>query len=328
MKWLIWLLLLIPGVVNALTVDIVRKNESIEFINVLVLTATFGEFNCLSTLFKKSKFSEFLKVRSIDLNIRNIVGLDNLDYYETTIKNKIAIGNFDYIISIDEAKSFSDDFYDYMMTNFPKQFISISHNSNVDIRLFIDFNRFFLLLDELDELESYEIYYLHNKNNDIDQLYFNLLSNIIGEKSKLRDQKLMYVRDLTKLIDKVKNRDDVIFISNLDFLYDDVSGKIIYQTGILNLINEHRITSLNISHNNCDTSPINSAFYLVWDNADLMSIIDNIITQRRLEDKHQIYILPSKFIINLSLDTNVLKSPDVKKLKSLLEFTDDVIIKK
>ena len=61
---------------------------------------------------------------------------------------------------------------------------------------------------------------------------------------------------------------------------------------------------------------------------ELVDIIDTIITQRRLEDKHETYILSSKFNINLSLNNSILKSPDVKKLKSLLEFTDDVIIKK
>ncbi len=69
MKWLIGLLFLITTSVNALTVDIVRKNESTKFINVLFLTATFGDYQCLGNIIAKSKFIEFFKIRSIDLDM-------------------------------------------------------------------------------------------------------------------------------------------------------------------------------------------------------------------------------------------------------------------
>ncbi len=327
MKWLIGLLFLITTSVNALTVDIVRKNESTKFINVLFLTATFGDYHCLGNIIAKSKFIEFFKIRSIDLDINAIRGTNNVDYYEELIKNKIKTGNFDYIITIDESRLFSNNFYDNLKKDYPNKLITISHGANSDIRLFIDFNRFFLLLKELNLVDTYNVYYLHNKDNSIDELYYSLLNANNNSNFNIHDVQICYISDLTRLLDKVKKRDDIVFISNMDFLYDEVSGKTIDQDDILDILSNYKIITLNISHNRCNHHALNSAFYLVWDYKELIDIIDDVITQRRLEGKEQIYILSSKFNINLSLN-NILKSPDVKKLKSLLEFTDDVIIKK
>lgn len=324
---LIILLFCFSFITVATEINITRKNESTKFIDILFLTATYGEYNCLGNLINSSKFLKFLKVKSINLNINNIKGSNNLDYYENIIKKKITIGEYDYIIIIDESKSFSKTFYEELLNKFPNKIITISHNiGNSDIKLFIDFNRFFLLLKELDLIDIYDVYYLHNKDNSIDELYLSLLN--ANTDFNVHAVQLLNVHDLTHLIDKIKNKNDAVFITNLDFLYDDVSGKIIYQTEILELIHEHSIIVLDIVHNDCNYNPINSAFYLLWDYTELINLIDNIITQNRLEGKSQNYILSSKFNVNFSLNNNILKSPDVKKLKSLLGFTDDVIIKK
>lgn len=331
MKWLLICLLFVSTVVNALTVDIVRKNENgpVKYINVLFLTATFGNYHCLSDIILKSKFAEFLKIKSIDLNVNAIRGSNNQDHYETLIKDKINKGNFDYVIVIDESKLFSGAFYETIELEHPGKLITISHSANSDIRLFVDFNRFFLLLNELDLVNTYNVYYLHNKDNPIDDFYYNLLNTSSSNSNfNMRDVQICYIRDLTKLLDKVKNKEDSIFISNMDFLYDDVSGKTIDQNEILDILSNYSVLTLNISHNRCNYENMRSAFYLVWDYTELTDIIDDIITQRRLENEEQVYILTSKFNINLSLNNNILKSPGVKKLKSLLEFTDDVILKK
>jgi hypothetical protein len=329
MKWLIGLLFIVSTTVNALTVDIVRKNdtETIKYINVLFLTATFGDYNCLGNIIAQSKFIDFFKIKSIDLNISDIRGSYNVEKYETLIKDKINKGNFDYIIIIDESNSFNDEFYETLKTEHPNKIITISHSANSDIRLFVDFNRFFLLLSELDLVDTYTVYYLHNKDNPIDTFYYNFLTASNNSFFKMKDVQICYIRNLTKLIDKVKNREDVVFISNMDFLYNEVSGKTIEQDEILELLSNYPILTLNISHNNCNHNALKSAFYLLWDYKELANIIDDVITQRRLENEGQVYVLTSKFNVNLSLN-NILKSPDVKKLKSLLEFTDDVIIKK
>lgn len=326
MKWLISLFLVFSLSANALTVDISRKFEAISFINILFLTATFGEYKCLDDLIEKSKFLKFIKVKSIDLNINNIRSSNNLEEYETLIEDKIENGNFDYIIIIDESYLFNTSFYEKLEKDYPNKIITISHNSSSDIRLFIDFNRFFLLLKELNLVDKYDIYYLHNKDNDINELYYNILNMNNGDDFSLRDVQICYTSDLNRLINKIKLKEGVILVSNMDVLYDDVSGKTLNQYQIMNLINDNSIPTLNISHNSCSHKPTNSAFYLLWDNKELIDIIDAIITQRRLDNSSDVYILSSKFNVNLSLN-NILKSPDVKKLKSLLEFTDDVIIK-
>ncbi len=325
--FLFTILFCLSFITESLEIDISRKNEFTKFINVLFLTATYGEYDCLDNLIASSKFLKFLKVKSINLNINNIKGTNNLDYYEDIIEKKIKIGNYDYVIIIDESKSFSKIFYNELLINFPNKIITISHNTgNSNIKLFIDFNRFFLLLKELDLIDTYDVYYLHNKNNPIDDLYSSLLN--INTDFNIHNVQLLELRDLVRLIDKVKNKLDVIFITNLDFLHDEVSGKIVNQSEILTLIHDYAIVTLNIVHNSCNYDPINSAFYLLWDYKELINLIDDIITQTRLEGKSQNYILSSKFNVNFSLNNNILKSPDVKKLKSLLEFTDDVIIKK
>lgn len=328
MNWFLYLFLLISSSVNALTVDIEQKIENVDFVNVLFLTATFGDYKCLDDLIGKSKFLEFLKIKSIDVNVDGIHGSYNLDAREFTIKNKIEKGNFNFIIIIDESKMYSSAFYETLKKTYPNKIITIGHSADSDIILFIDFNRFFLLLIESNSFDSYEIYYLHNKDNPIDELYYNLLISHENDRFSLYNSQLMYVSDLTILIDKIKSKPNVVFISNLDVLYDDVSGKTINQQEIINLLNNYQILTLNISHNSCNYKSINSAFYLLWDYNELINIIDNTIIQRKSEKKSSTYVLSSKFNINLSLNNNILKSPDVKKLKSLLEFTDDVIIKK
>ena len=326
MKWLISLFLVFSLSADALTVDISRKSEAVSFINILFLTATFGEYKCLDDLIEKSKFLDFIKVKSIDLNVNNIRSSNNLEQYETLIEDKIKKGNFDYIIIIDESYLFNTSFYEKLEKDYPNKIITISHNSRSDIRLFIDFNRFFLLLKELNLVDKYDIYYLHNKDNNINELYYNILNMNNGDDFSLHDVQIYYTSDLNRLINKIKLKEGVIFVSNMDVLYDDVSGKTLNQYQIMNLINENSIHTLNISHNSCSYKTTNSAFYLLWDNKELIDIIDAIITQRRLDNSSDVYILSSKFNVNLSLN-NILKSPDVKKLKSLLEFTDDVIIK-
>ena len=327
-KWL-WLLLLIPlsvfGQGNVSKISFSREGSVVNFLNVLFITATYGDYTCICDYVKYSKFTEYLKVKSLSINLNTTKG--SLSYYENIIKERIGTNLFDFVIVLDESAAFSDEFYNNLKNNIHDSLIKISYKDEADIRLFIDFSRFFNLINELKLVNSYKVYYLHNKDNPIDDLYYSILGNIQG--INLKGFQIETTRELQKLLDKCRNNSETVIISNLDRLCDDVSGKIITQVGIINIIAEYNLLNLNINHNQ-DELHINddSMFDIFWSSKQLSVIIDDIITQRRLKtDKNEVYILSSKFNINLSLDDPLINAPDVKKLKSILEYTDHVILK-
>lgn len=327
-KWL-WLLLLIPlsvfGQGNVSKISFSREGSVVNFLNVLFITATYGDYICIYDYVKYSKFTKYLKVKSLSINLNTTKG--SLSYYENIIKERIGTNLFDFVIVLDESAAFSEEFYQYLKTNIKDSLIKISYRDEADIRLFIDFSRFFNLINDLNLVKDYTVYYLHNKDNPVDDLYYAILSNTTG--INLKGHTIDTTRELQKLLDKCRNNSDIVIISNLDKLFDDVSGKIINQVGIIKIVAEYNLINLNINHNQ-DEIHIHdeSTFDIFWSSRQLSEIIDNIVTQRRLKtDENEVYILSSKFNINLSLDDPLINAPDVKNLKSILEYTDYVILK-
>ena len=178
-KWL-WLLLLIPlsvfGQGNVSKISFSREGSVVNFLNVLFITATYGDYTCICDYVKYSKITEYLKVKSLSINLNTTKG--SLSYYENIIKERIGTNLFDFVIVLDESAAFSDEFYNNLKNNIHDSLIKISYKDEADIRLFIDFSRFFNLINELKLVNSYKVYYLHNKDNPIDDLYYSILGNI------------------------------------------------------------------------------------------------------------------------------------------------------
>lgn len=323
MKWykiiytLIFLLTFVPINLYA------NNNRKIEFVHIsdtesqsiLFIAITKGEYQCISDYVKNTKFSNAI-IRSIDINITYSKNHHSLTLYESILKQKLETEKYNYIIILDEAKTLSDVFYDYMKSNFNNQFVTIGYMDVGDIQLFIDFKKVFLILNELEISNDLEVYFIHNSDNKINEYYKAAIKD--ATTSVVNDISVKNISELVILLNKIQNDPKNVIITNLDYLIDDVSGLLLYIDDILVEMNSKNVLAV-ISHNKCQ--PLNSKISIFWDMYQLSEKIDLVLKQT----EHKQYKIVSSLGFNLFLNKNMIDILTYEKIKSVLKYMDVVI---
>jgi hypothetical protein len=330
---LIIILLIQSSILNA---DPVKNNsrkidiETIKFIEnfnfyTLVISATYDYYDCVSGLISKSKFLNSMDVRSLAIDITRNKGSSNSINYEKIVKEKIAEGNYKFIILFDEVGLFSDEFVEHLKSTPTKNVITIGHNEINNIYLIPNFNNFFQMLKLIDKQSSYDVYYIHNANSSMDRLFLNLLKNVSSASLSVNDVTAIYESEITNLINRLKTSSNNVIISNLHYIIDDVSGSLLRDSEISKIFKKiNKPTTLIISHGPCNHFDQNS-FSLSWQLNQLTDMIDTFIFNTRNNIPITNYILSTQLNLNLILNASILGTITTNDLYDILDSVDNVI---
>lgn len=302
-----------------------RNQGQINNFYILFIVIKTGPYNCISHYIANSRFKDNIKVRSISVDTLRIKPNQTIEVYEQLIKNKLVNEFYNFIIILDEFGSLSPGFYKFVRNEYKNNSVIVSYSSSADIYLSLTFDRFFTFIQELFNINEVTIHYLYNVNTSMNDVYSELLNIDYGMKAHLIKHQLLYRKDLTILLNTLSKEKNIVVISNLDYLLDDVSGKLLVMTDItgdFEYYNKNNIL-LTITHNMC--KKIKTAFSLSWDGKYVSTILDNFISDKQQHISLTKIIVPSTFSIDFTLGAELLKKYDINKLENLLEYTDNVI---
>lgn len=306
-------------------IHIHRNQGPINNFYILFIIIKTGSFNCISNYIANTRFKNDIKIRSITIDTLRIKNNQTLDSYESIIKNKLINENYNFIVIMDEFKILSSDFYKFVNNEYANNNVVVSYSSGADIYLSLTFDRFFTFIHELFNIQEVNVHYLFNANTPMNDVYINLLDNDYGMKIKVIKHQILYRKELNLLLNELSRDKNSVIISNLDYLLDEVSGKLLIMSDIsedLEYYNKNNIF-LTITHNVCKKTK--TAFSLSWDVNYMGMVLDNFISNKQQHIPIVKQIIPSSFSINFALSTDILKKYDVHKLENLLEYTDNVI---
>lgn len=302
-----------------------RNQGKINNFYILFIIVKTGSFNCISHYLENSRFKDNIKIRSISIDTLRIKNNQTIEAYEQIIKNKLVNESYNFIVILDEFGLLSSDFYKFAHNEYNNNSVIISYSWNSDIYLSLTFDRFFTFIRELFNTQDINVHYLYNINSPMNDHYSNLLSNNYGVNIKLIKHQILYRKDLTLLLNSLTRQSNTIIISNLDYVIDEVSAKLLLMadlTSDLEYYNKNNIF-LAITHNICKNT--HTAFTLSWDMSYISAILDNFIADKQQHIDLAKQIIPSRFNVNFTLGSELLKKYDIHKLENLLEYTDNVI---
>lgn len=321
---LLLILFFYSSILFAIKLDNTRSNEELHSFYMLVIVVKTGEFDCISEFIHDSKFQKNIKIRSISLDTLRIKGNQSLLPYEQVLKDKLNDELYNFVVIIDEFRNLSADFYKFVNANYKNKNLVVSYCSESDIQLSLQFNRVFNFLKELED-RPYNIYYVYNSNSKMNTHYFGLLTNNnYGLDLNITKHQITYKQELTLLLNTLIKDTNNVVISNLDYVIDDVTGKLLEMPDILDEFSFYSSKNMfiPITHNICRS--LKTQFIIGWDFDVVASTIDEFISHKQQHLEFFKQVVSSKFIINFSLANRVLENYDITKLEHLLEYADHV----
>lgn len=301
-------------------ISVTRYSGLTDHFYILFITIGRGEYDCIPDFNKYSQFDD-IEVRSIGINLNKQRGNKNLITYESVLIDKIESEAYNYVVVLDESGSLSSEFYKYLKTKFPTSHRIISYVEPADILLSLDFTKMFLLLKHLDDSLEYNIYYLHNEDNPLNNYYkTKLKSTVTTIKHNVIDVSIKSIQDVRAVLNKIRNSKTDIILSTVDFVFDDVFGKVYDLKDLSYEYNSGNNIVVTISHNNCNA--IKSSVTLSWDIQEIVSKIDNAIRDRNRTPSKT--IVSSLMSVDMNINNNIFRKYDLKQLEAVLDCADRV----
>lgn len=252
----------------------------------------------------------------------NIMEKSNMDVIDESMYNKIIDINPDYIIlyyfDINKYKKTQD----LLESKHKNNYYTIGYDSTkYDINLKIDFNKLDSFLDEINYNERV-IYFLTNPrikifNNLIDNKDINVVN--ITKLSELR----VFLRNVKK------SNDNAIIINNLNYLFSNVDGKLLYKNDILNELYEYSLSYpfIDISFDNQYRIP--TYFEFEWDFLKIFELLDTFIVSNYYDigdDFKSSTSIDSKLNVTLEqiYKMGLIDNYDLLSISNYINFFNDV----
>lgn len=287
---------------------------------ILITSIMNGKFKCTFDYTKHTALDD-VNIRTMNVNIVRYRSGLNMKAFETAVLMKVSQLKYDYVVVLDGAKNLRDDFYLDLGSLTQGRFVTISYVPPANINLSLNFDKLFSFLSNLntDGDAAFTGFYLYTDGNAVNAPYIEALKVKKYEAEfNIVPVKIDTIESLRNVLNKIRGQPNSIVISNIDYIIDSVTGKILTPFEIAKELKQSKNFIVVIAHNECASNYFPHT--LSWEDKKVAAAIDTFATGGTTANIE----IPSILTIDLSSDNILFRRINNKILESALSDVDRV----